>query len=225
MHATINSFYYGVDKLLQRGADVNLIDNQGANALIYCAQSPHITYIRQIAEKTTDINHKAKIFEGGTAIHVVIANTTPCVFASELMYELQDANISHVGCIVIDMDFKMSVYNPKPHGYPGNQEKTLRIIKILTEKGGDINAQNDLDQTPFFLACGHRLKYLVHEIVKQYKLDFSLNDSNKLTSHLGNTSLHGAALLGDTDILQLILTKGININAKIRKVALHYYWQ
>ncbi|MCC8483024.1 MAG: ankyrin repeat domain-containing protein [Rickettsia endosymbiont of Labidopullus appendiculatus] len=225
MHAIINGFYSGVDKLLQRGADVNLIDNQGANALIYCADIPHIKYLKQIVEKTTDINHKAKIVQGGAAIHGVMASTGKIMFASELNDELKDvgsifdnlnklvadesftfAGVGNIGVLEFAGDgLTVTIGEPKKehNNIPANQDKTLRLIKILTEKGADINAQNDLGQTPFFLACIHNFKYLAYEIVNQYELDFNLSDSN------GNTSVYFGTSLGEPNVLRLLLFKGV----------------
>lgn len=59
MYALINGFYYGVEKLLSRGADVNILDNDGVNALIYSCMIPHLKWTKVIAEKTIDVNYKA----------------------------------------------------------------------------------------------------------------------------------------------------------------------
>ncbi|UCM86224.1 MAG: ankyrin repeat domain-containing protein [Rickettsia endosymbiont of Culicoides impunctatus] len=216
MHAIINGFYYGVDKLLQKGADVNLIDKQGANALIYCAQIPHIKYIKQIAEKTADINYKSALFDGGTALHLIIANTQNVLFFSEVQLELKLTNLAYFdveqgGHAVCDLESNMGaimIGRRESDGYTIQQEKTLAITKFLTDRGADINAQNDKGLTPFFLACTHKFNYLASCFVNQFQLDFSIKDFK------GNMSLHYATLLEDTNILQLILNKGVDINSQ-----------
>jgi ankyrin repeat protein len=75
MHCLENGFYYGVDKLLSRGADVNLTDNKGANALIYATSVPNIKYIELLADKTTNLNQKAHGFKNQTVLHFAVLNT------------------------------------------------------------------------------------------------------------------------------------------------------
>lgn len=228
MHAISNGFYYGVDKLLARGADVNLLDNKGANALIYCAELPHIKYIKIIAEMTADLNHKAAGYGNVDALHLLIPNGNKVLFASELNGELNgtsdkssllitDENYTikngWTGDIIIgnctltiESDVSLGVTSNNSSSY----EKTLRITEFLISRGMNINSQNDQGLTPFFLACDQGLSHLAHELLKQYgdKIDFSLKDIPD------NTYLHYASRLPDsTDIVELILNK-IDVNAK-----------
>jgi serine/threonine-protein phosphatase 6 regulatory ankyrin repeat subunit B len=223
MHAIINGFYYGVDKLLQRGADVNLIDKQSADALIYCAQISHIKYIKQIAEKTTDINYKAIGFGGNTALHLLVANTREIMFASELNNELQDANQVYIGgqkLVVVDADLTLAGLGGirLSDGYTVNQEKTLRVIKFLTTKGADINNQNDQGQTPFFLVCIHQLKYLAHKLIDNYKLDFSLVDIH------GYNILLWSLEIKDITLVKKIIEQGIDINQQDKQGNTALFW-
>jgi ankyrin repeat protein len=228
MHAISNGFYYGVDKLLARGADVNLLDNKGANALIYCAELPHIKYIKIIAEMTADLNHKAAGYGNVDALHLLIPNGNKVLFASELNGELNgtsdqssllitDENYTikngWTGDIIIgnctltiESDVSLGVTSNNSSSY----EKTLRITEFLISRGMNINSQNDQGLTPFFLACDQGLSHLARELLKQYgdKIDFSLKDIPD------NTYLHYASRLPDsTDIVELILNK-IDVNAK-----------
>ncbi|WP_341747602.1 ankyrin repeat domain-containing protein [Candidatus Tisiphia endosymbiont of Dascillus cervinus] len=168
---------------------------------------------KKIAEKTTDINYKAIGFSGNTALHLLVANTREIMFSSELNNELRDANQVYIGgqkLVVVDEDLTLAGLGGirLSDGYTVNQEKTLRITKFLTDRGADINAQNDEGLTPFFMACTHKFNYLASCFVSQFWLDFSIKDFND------QTALHYAALLEDTSILQLILNKGVDINSR-----------
>jgi ankyrin repeat protein len=55
IHAIENGFWYGVDRLLERKIDINIVDNNGANALIYCVLNNHLLYIKKIALLTSNI--------------------------------------------------------------------------------------------------------------------------------------------------------------------------
>ncbi|WP_342268244.1 ankyrin repeat domain-containing protein [Candidatus Tisiphia endosymbiont of Empis tessellata] len=122
------------------------------------------------------------------------------MFASELNNELQDANQVYIGgqkLVVVDEDLTLAGLGGirLSDGYTVNQEKTLRIIKFLTTKGADINSQNDQGQTPFFLACSHDFKYLAHELIEQYKLDFNLVDNS------GRSVLHWSVMYNLPDMV------------------------
>jgi ankyrin repeat protein len=72
MYAAANAFTYGIEKLLEKGANPDLFDEDGCNALFYAASTPHIDSIRIIASKTKDINHRYPKFDGNTSLHMLI---------------------------------------------------------------------------------------------------------------------------------------------------------
>ncbi|MFU7502734.1 MAG: hypothetical protein ACE1S7_04750 [Candidatus Tisiphia sp.] len=137
-----------------------------------CSDSSYKIY-KQIAEKTTDINHKAALFEGGTALHLVVSHTKEIIFSSELNNDFRDSirtedskltvcddgklmlgslvgpNMTNIDFMGSGMTVTLTGIGQNPNDYPIPQEKTLRITKFLTNRGADINAQNDKRLTPF----------------------------------------------------------------------------
>lgn len=241
MHAIINGFYYGVDKLLQRGADVNIIDNQGANALIYSSQIPHIKYTPQIAARTTDINFKTTTFGDSNALHLLVSSTRKIMFASELNNELQDVNkvFDNLELLIADEDLgnvstQWSVGTLRYSGaytvtitssemvvsdHPINHEKNFRITDFLIrQRNINIDDQNEQGLTPFFLACAYRLKYLSHKLIDSYQINFKVIDKS------GFGPLHWALELRETAILQKILDRGADIDLRDHKGLSTLYW-
>lgn len=220
MHAIINGFYYGVDKLLQKGANVNLLDNQGANALIYCAQIPHIKYFKQIAEKTTNINLIFKSFEGGNALHTLFLNVNKFVFASELNGELKDHanqysqlildeghNLSpnHIGDVIFSGAFNLNItgeVNPMHNvNRCASYEKAFRLTKFLAEqKNININGQNDEGHTPLFLAA----KSLLFDVVD---LLFNKYHALDLADKVGYTAWDIAIYNSQQNLIDIFLSK------------------
>ena len=240
MHAISNGFYYGVDKLLARGADVNLLDNNGANALIYCAKIPHIKYLKLIAEQTTDLNHQAAGFDGMNALHFLIPNGNKIMFASELNGELKDTNDDHSN-LCLDESFTLTkntniiqtkgshvltigasgiaITLGSPINHPTSYEKTLTLIEFLVNRGMNINAQNDHGQSPFFLACLHKLKHLANKMLDNFAIDYNISDKND------STALHYTAYTGDELCAANIIAKNVlDINAKNKGGGIPALW-
>jgi serine/threonine-protein phosphatase 6 regulatory ankyrin repeat subunit B len=218
MHALLNSFHYGVGKLLASGADVNLLDNKGANALIYGAHVPHIKYVKLVADKTTNLNHQAAGLQKNAAIHFLVSNVRKVIFTSELS-ELDcptNGNFTYFDLayfeseVIADHECTLTIDTTPERAdlYTINQNKALKILDYLINKGANINLQNEQGLTPFAISCAHRLKYAAKKLIDQYPIDFTLKDLQN------NTALHFAARSGSTDVAKLVLTKNIDINAQ-----------
>ena len=91
MHAISRGFYSGVEKLLERQADVNICDKNSANALTYAAAMPHIKYIKQIADRTNpdDIDKPLVNFGNKNIFHILVNATKTVLFTSELNNDLK----------------------------------------------------------------------------------------------------------------------------------------
>ncbi len=205
IYAAENGFHYAIDKLLQKGADTNAIDSKGSNALIYCAHNPHITYVKKLAEKTTNLELKSPAFNDSNALHLVVANTFKNLFSNELHFELNNKT-SFFHILVGNSPQGSAIYfigsGARPtDGYSCEQEKTLHLVKFLTDRGVDINAQNGKGLTVLFLACAGQMKYLVNSLLDQYELDLNLVDIQ------GFNILHWALAVKDAVLIERLLQK------------------
>ena len=227
MDAIDNGFYYGVDKLLQAGADVNIEDNDKANSLIHCAKTPHIKYMKLIADKTTDIKHKDSA--GNNALHYLVPNGNKIIFASELNGELKgtidhsplclDENfiitkdidiIGSKGSFCLTLDASANITIGSGSAKPISYEKTIRIIKYLVDKGIDINAKNEEGITPLFLSAKYQLANIVDLLFNQY-------NAIDLPSTLGYTAWDVATFNSSQNLIDIFISKK-HINPGIVKL-------
>lgn len=228
MHSIINGFYYGVDKLLQMGANVNLVDKQGANALIYSAGLPHIKYTKLIAELTDDINLNVHSSEnnGGNALHRLVLDANKTVFASELNRELR-GTIKQNSILVLDEDYVLT------SGWSGrilgkcsmgivltgegidlggltiigseiapvtNRIKALELVRFLVDKNINIDAQDQRGQTPLLFSVGLKLFDVMNLLVTC--------DAKDIPSHVGTTALWVSAANGDLESVRILADLG-----------------
>lgn len=218
MYAIINGFYYGVEKLLSRGADVNILDNRGANALIYSSMMPHLRWTKVIAERTEDVNYKTPVTfaDGSSALHLLM--TSKQLFGSEV-HEIKGITEEQSILIFVDAGETVSLESNcsfglycgvGEKGYTTNQDKILKITEYLVRtKGADINAQNSNGEVPFFIACKYGRCYIMNQLLNHYSndIDFDLKDIN------GIGYMHYvAAVLNSNESLQWLLNKGLDIN-------------
>ena len=115
---------------------------------------------------------------------------------------------------------------------------TLDIVKLLIEKGADINASNIDGKTPLDIAKekGHSqisaflLNIELFNTVRQGNLSKIKDYINKgadinAKDSEGKTSLHNAAVVGNLNMVELLIEKGASVNiadSKYNKTALHY---
>ena len=208
MHSINNGFYYGVDKLLKMGADVNIVDKKGANALINCAALPHISYIKIIAEKTVDIHHNVPSaigidgHEGGNALHFLIASGgNKVTFGSELNAELQGVPDQN-SLLIADEDY---VINTEWIGSikTGNHSTTLTINANVS-----IGAvTQDIDANSF-----NPTSYKKTELIIQCLIDRGIDINAKTSGDSGVTPLWLAAQDGKVEILKLLADRGADLN-------------
>jgi len=83
----------------------------------------------------------------------------------------------------------------------------LEVVKLLLNKGADVNIQDDLGVTPLHHAC-----YKGHIVIVQVLLDFGA--SCNITSNYSETSLHKACKLGYIEIIEILLDHGAAQNIK-----------
>jgi ankyrin repeat protein len=74
MHCILNGFHLGVKKLLDLGADVNICDNDGMNALLYYGQFPNIGNITKILESSTNVRAISPYSNNMNIAHLLVKN-------------------------------------------------------------------------------------------------------------------------------------------------------
>jgi len=95
-----------------------------------------------------------------------------------------------------------------------------QIINLMINKGVDIDDKNNMGETPLFNACFKGAKSTITFLIQK---GAKINESNIS----GDTSVHYAVRRGDVEILSLMKSKVINLNARgpdgtPREVAKYY---
>ncbi|PCJ23387.1 MAG: hypothetical protein COA94_08345 [Rickettsiales bacterium] len=226
MHALMHGFFPALDLLLARPElDCNITDNKGQTALIYACTMPHLKYVPQILSRTADVNLKT-LETGNTAMHLVIAATRDKLFSDEYDdYDLTDGSgnvffdaSQFVGNLVITGG-TFTMGSASPTGRTINQAKTMLLINMLCEGGLDFNAQNNQGQTPFMIACAHRLKYLVNTCLDQG----DLVDTSKIDNN-GYNSLLWVLEVRDTAIVERFLNDGFSADYRDSEGRTSFFW-
>lgn len=204
IHAAMNGFYPGVNALLARGANADLLDNKGANALIYFANLPYISSFKQLANKTSNINNKAGGLNNMTAMHALVAGTNNKLFSEEVQELSHNTNVFFNGILVLSPN--TTIHGDVSDGYDTNgysqqQEKTYLLLKHLIGRSGDLSSQDGQGRTPFLYACIMKLKYLTREIIQLPEFTVGHADND------GYTELHWSLRLRDVGLTNQVLQK------------------
>ncbi len=175
---------------LNKNADINAQNNNGATALIIASGKGHLDIVKLLLERGANINAQTK--DSATAL--IIASGKGHLDIVKLLLE-RGANIN---AQTKDSATALIIASEKGH---------LDIVKLLLEKDSNINAQTKDSATALIIASekGHL------DIVKLLlEKDANINAQTKDSA----TALIIASEKGHLDIVKLLLEKDANINAQ-----------
>jgi ankyrin repeat protein len=91
----------------------------------------------------------------------------------------------------------------------------LAKVKALVEKGADVNAISTLGRTPLAVAAAQRDSFAIATYLIGHGADVNARDNSGdfLTRGAGSTTLMLAARSGDHRTVELLLAKGVDVNA------------
>ncbi|WP_338967567.1 ankyrin repeat domain-containing protein [Spiroplasma endosymbiont of Lonchoptera lutea] len=209
-----------VKLLLENGANINLQNNNGNNALITAVENGHTDIVKLLLKNGADINHQNKF--GITPL--ITAATYGELDIMKLLLE-KGANINHQNKFGITPLITAATYGK------------LDIVKLLLENGAAINLTDENGNTALITAATYDYEKIVKLLLANGAINSHLvKNSNtpllaagnaqieilklllangahiNLQNNNGNNALITAVENGHTDIVKLLLAKGFNIN-------------
>lgn len=175
-----------VDILLDRGADINAIANDGTTPfLLVCRNNPD--FAQKLLERGA--NPKAKLHKSNAnALHAMAALGRPC--------------LPLIDTLVLDINEQtLSGYTPLACALNWGHE-TLSLI--LMDRGAHMNWKTDRNETALHLAARNGLHRALEEILK-YGIDVNAADTR------GWLSLHEACATGSVAVVTQLLDAGADI--------------
>ena len=202
MKAANAGFIEAAGLILDRGAAIDLREF-GANkhtALFFAAQRNQAKMVRFLADRGADVE---AVNAAGVSCLLMAAGGLYCETTEALLDKGADINAS--------ASLPNALMYAINQGRPDKEGDSIKLIKLLLDKGIDVNYQDALGVSPLMTACGWGV---VPKSPKRARLLLEKGASPELRDKQGQTALMFAAFRGYVDIAQLLLEKGADINAK-----------
>lgn len=202
MKAANAGFIEAAGLILDKGAAIDLKEF-GTNkhtALFYATQRNQAEMVRYLVDR-------------GANTEIVNSAGVRCLLlaAGGLYYETTEAlldkgaNVNAPGALPNALMYAIN------QGRPDKEGDSLKIVKLLLDKGIDVNYQDAQGVSPLMMASGWGV---VSKSPKRARLLLEKGANPELKDKQGQTALMYAAFRGHVDIAQLLLEKGSDINAK-----------
>jgi ankyrin repeat protein len=209
--------------LLEKGADIEARAQYGRTALHSAAESGHETVVRLLLKKGIDI--KVKDRYGGTALH----DAAECGHASVVRLLLEKK---------ADIGVRTQYGGTVLRRAAGGGHETL--VRLLLEKGADIDVRAQGGGTTLDWAAGGGREVPVRllfeteadidksqgretALFREVWIGHEVRDEGKWPA-LHGAAIHGAAGSGHEAVVQLLLEKGAEVDAKTGCGATPLHW-
>ena len=228
------------DLLISRGADISSTNSSGEGAtFIYLShhESPEMSVVKALQSRSAPLEHRT--VKNDTVCHIAAFRSLPDIVSWLLSN----------GCSTQDK----TIYGSTPlhSAVMGESPGRINTIRVLLNKGADVNARNKWRITPLLCAASNDDSSSVNELIRG-GASLDLEDENgdtplvvasckgcvstvrclldhgasiHHTSYEGSTSLHFAAWNDHIEIVGLLLSKGAGVDTRMRdgsnKTALH----
>ena len=192
--------------------------------------------LNEIMLKGTALKNNPPTFEVGEVVKVIDANAGPEWFRHTRALKGQDGKLEdplgfsqvlgrvpaltplELACVSgkTEMVSWLIKNGANPDGAPGIHNglwTALRyeneaLLRVLLEAGADVNIERGKGDTPFRVVCTRGLPYFA-EILIEAGANYNFKEKS-----LGKTSLRAAAHFGQTEMVQLLLDKGLDPNVR-----------
>lgn len=201
-----------VKLLIDNGADIYAVDDQGFSSIDFALQDNHadiIGFLKNIIYQPTIIKNKQL-----TLMQAILAQSLFNAFynktSNEIALVLQSLPDSSIN------DIKEEKHKSGLLHY-ACYFRYLPIVKLLIEKGAEINTTNPNLLTPLHLACEKENNTAVINLLLKHNADLEARSSQ------GGTPLHSACEYGNIKNIDYLLKRGANRHAttNIKMTPLH----
>ncbi|KAJ3658220.1 hypothetical protein Zmor_009973 [Zophobas morio] len=220
--------------LLEKNVDVNSVDDYNNNALYYVVRDyggerpkntkskfkdffPQTTVVDNNATKTTKVDKDIIKLLIDNGIYVNVRNTygrTPLHFCCENAdFKTTEALLEHRALVnTLDKDDNSAL-----HYASTSSTKNTEVLKLLLDKGSNVNTPNSTGLTPLHYAC-------LGGNVDNVKLLLENNAMINFVDEDRNNPLHVALFWNNRNVAKFLIDNGIDINARNGnlKTALHF---
>ncbi len=221
-----------VDLFIKAGINQNSANDKGQTALIIASEKGLVNIIEELVKlRGSSLNQCDK--SGNTALMMAIRSGHEQ--AARMLVE-SGADVNYT---IKSTDGAASALQAAVD-IPDFNEKHLRILQYLIQKGADVKGRNSAGRFPLFFATDHGHTGAAKELI-EHGADVNATDQNgnfplliaacngypwlvtlliekganiSMALPDGNTSLMCAARKGNIDIVKVLLGKGVDINTK-----------
>ncbi len=181
---------------IEKGNDVNAVDENGNNAFINAASRNNIEVLQLLKKHLKDINAVNK--KGQSALTLAVEHNSP-----EVVKYLID-NDAEVA--VLDADGNNLAFYLFNQYAPRNKKDFEGKLEILKSNGLDLSKKQGNNDNLYHLAVSKESIDLL-QLASSYKVDINAKNNE------GNTPLHLAAMKAkDTEILKFLIENGAQKN-------------
>ena len=229
-----------IQLLIEKSAEQNL-KNIYESALYYASKNGYLEIVKHMIEKGAEVN--TEVSWGRTALHLastkeiaklliekganpnkreISHNYTPLHLASLFGY-------TEVANVLIEKGTDINAVDNfgKTALHLGLEKSHYPIAKILIENGADLNVKDKDGQTPLFWAVQNGYLEIIHLLIEKGadpnmgvswpikgKSEDKYGNIYDYTTSFNSTVLHSASTKGYTEIVQLLIEKGADVNSK-----------
>jgi ankyrin repeat protein len=225
--------------LVGAGADVNIASGDKMTPLILSIANGHYDLAHFLLERGADVNRASD--SGLTALYATIDVqwapkawfpqpniTQEKVGYLDLMKALLDRSANPNAAVGEKLWFRSFTNDftwVDPAGatpfWRAAQSSDTAAMKLLVERGADPKLPNKAGETPLMAAAGigWAANWSVNApvpLIDAVKYCVELGNDVKAADNRGYTALHGAAYLGNNEIVNYLVSKGADVKAKSR---------
>ena len=192
-----------------KGIDLNKQSEDGFTALHSAALQGHENIIELLIDEGANVNTISN--DVGTPLHLAVSmNLKKTV--ELLISKGADVNAKDWSEMVPLHDGRTPLHTAAMNGHEG-------IVELLIAKGADVNMEDSVRQTPLNLAIDFDQRETIAMLIANDAI-IGLN----MKYEYGNTPLHRAAMNDHEEVIELLISKGSDINTKNEhgNTPLHY---